>query len=143
LKKTLILCIYFTISLSAVSQVKYMQSETEVKAFSKKIADLFTSEDFSDAFSALKEYWPVSADEITDMRKKTEVTLSGIKSSFGDIVASAKTSDQRILDFAFRETYIIRYEYSAIRLKLTYFKNSNGWAVNSFRWDDSFAEEFK
>jgi hypothetical protein len=25
----------------------------------------------------------------------------------------------------------------------TYYKNNSGWILNEFKWDDSFAEEFK
>jgi hypothetical protein len=48
-----------------------------------------------------------------------------------------------IADFSIRETYIIRFENTAIRVIYTYYKNNSGWILNEFKWDDSFAEEFK
>jgi len=37
---------------------------------------------------------------------------------------------------------LIRYEYTAIRVKIIYYQNKDGWIVNSFKWDDTFSEEF-
>lgn len=134
----------FTFSfLFSQAQIKYMKTESDVKALSRKVADNFRNEKFEEAFIALKTYWPLDENELSEMKNKTVTYLSGIKSRFGEPIAAAKVNEEKILDFALRETYIIRYDFSAIRLKLSYFRNENGWIINSFKWDDSYSEEFK
>jgi hypothetical protein len=120
-----------------------MKTESDVKALSRKVADNFRNEKFEEAFIALKTYWPLDENELTEMKNKTVTYLAGIKIRFGEPIAAAKVNEEKILDFALRETYIIRYNLSAIRLKLSYFRNENGWIINSFKWDDSYSEEFK
>jgi len=66
-----------------------------------------------------------------------------LKLRFGNPIGYAKIKEEHILDLVIRETYLIRYDYTAIRLKFTYYKNNNGWIINSFKWDDSFDEELE
>ena len=107
------------------------------------MAAKFKNGKFEEVFMDLKNYWPMDENELTEMKKKTVVYLSGIKSRFGEPIAAVKVNEEKILDFAFRETFIERYDYSAIRQKLSYFRNESGWSFYSFKWDDSFSEEFK
>ena len=51
--------------------------------------------------------------------------------------------EQNIQDTAFRETYLLKFENTALRLIFTYYKNSKGWIINAFKWDDNYDEEFK
>ena len=61
---------------------------------------------------------------------------------FGPSIGIVKVKTETIADIAIRETYLIRYEYTTIRVKIIYYQNKDGWIVNSFKWDDTFSEEF-
>ena len=61
---------------------------------------------------------------------------------FGPSIGIVKVKTETIADIAIRETYLIRYDYTAIRVKIIYYQNKDGWIVNSFKWDDTFSEEF-
>ncbi len=70
-------------------------------------------------------------------------SLNVISQRFGKPESILKIKEQNIPDAAFRETYLVKFEYTAIRLVFTYYKNSKGWIINAFKWDDNYAEEFK
>jgi hypothetical protein len=77
------------------------------------------------------------------LKLKTIKYLNLIEERFGAPIGSLKVKNETISDVATRETYLIRYENTAIRLIFTYYKNDKGWIVNAFKWDDSFGEEFE
>ena len=82
-------------------------------------------------------------DEIDLMTGKTVNTLAKVDERFGEFQSYFKLKEETIKDTAFRETYLIKYKYHALRLIFTYYKNNNGWILNGFAWDDKYSEEFK
>jgi hypothetical protein len=66
-----------------------------------------------------------------------------LQSRFGAVEGVLKIKEEKINDFAIRETYILRFENQAIRLVYIYYKNKKGWILNTFKWDDEFYQEFK
>jgi hypothetical protein len=81
--------------------------------------------------------------EIGSLEEKTIQYMNILQGRFGKVEGVVKLKEETIGDFAIKETYILRFENSAIRLMYTYYKNKNGWILNTFKWDDSFFEEFK
>ena len=103
--KCFVLFMAFTLgSASAHAQSESLDGIPATEALSKKVTELFSQNKISQAFDALRPYWPLAENEI--------------------------------------ETYLIRDEYTAIRVKIIYYQNKDGWIVNSFKWDDTFSEEF-
>jgi hypothetical protein len=140
--------LFFLIIITSTSyfsfgQAKSFKTEIEVKAFSRKITELFKNDSIIELFSEVKKYWPVPENELTDMQTKTISTLNIIKARYGVSIGFIKVKEEKINDFALRETYLIRYTNHALRLIFTYYKNNEGWIVNGFTWDDSFVQEFK
>ncbi len=125
------------------AQNKYLENPESVRVLSKKIANLFVEKKSSVAFDEMLDYWPLPTDEFEDLRTKTLKYMNILDERFGGIIGNVKVNEEKISDIAVRETYIVRYNYSAIRLIFTYYKSDKGWVINSFKWDDSFTEEFK
>ncbi|MCB0465589.1 MAG: hypothetical protein KDC78_07940, partial [Aequorivita sp.] len=111
--------------------------------FSKKVVSLFKENKISQSFEELTPYWPMPQNEIESIEGQTIKYLNLIEQRFGKPIGDLKVKNETISDFVIRETYIIRYTNSAIRLIFTYYKNEEGWIINAFKWDDSFTEEFK
>ena len=86
--------------------------------------------------------WPLAENEIDAVEEKTLKYMNLIVDRFGPSIGIVKVKTETIADIAIRETYLIRYEYTAIRVKIIYYQNKDGWIVNSFKWDDTFSEEF-
>lgn len=143
MKKTFISAILSLTTLGLFAQDKYLNNEIETQELSKKIVSLFSKNEIPESFEQLKPYWPLPQNEIEPIEEKTIKYLNLIEQRFGKPIGTLKVKNETISDIAIRETYLIRYEFTAIRLKFTYYKNNNGWLVNAFNWDDSFTEEFK
>lgn len=143
MKKPFILFLFLAASLTISAQDKYLKNVDETQELSKKIVGLFEKNKISESFELLTPYWPMPANELESVELKTIKYLNLIEERFGKSIGTLKIKNETISDIATRETFIIRYENTAIRLIFTYYKNDNGWIVNAFKWDDSFSEEFK
>ncbi|WP_299104912.1 hypothetical protein [uncultured Winogradskyella sp.] len=142
--KNLILTFLFSaISISLSGQEKHLKTVNEAQELSDKVVSLFYQNKITEAFDALIPYWPMPENELMAIEEKTIKYLNIIEQRFGESIGNVKVKNETISDIAIRETYLIRYNSSAIRLIFTYYKNDNGWIVNAFKWDDSFSEEFK
>lgn len=143
MKKTIIAITLSFMSLGLIAQEKYLKDINETVELSKKVSSLFKDNKISESFDLLADYWPMPQNELESIREKTIKYLNIIEQRFGKSIGTIKVKNETISDIAIRETYLIRYEHTAIRLIFTYYKSNNGWIVNAFRWEDSFAEEFK
>jgi len=143
MKKLIVAIILISTSLGVFAQDKYLKDPTETEALSAKVTGLFSDNKIAKSFKALTPYWPIPQNEIESIEEKTIKYLNIIEQRFGNALGVLKVNNEKIGDIAIRETYLIRYENTAIRLIFTFYKNNNGWIVNSFKWDDSFKEEFK
>jgi len=143
MKQAAIILLLVLSSLSSFAQDKYLADVEGTQNLSKEVAQLFYDDYITVAFKKLTPYWPLPADELEGLEEKTIRYLNLLDTRFGKKTELVKLRDEKIGDFAKRETYLIRYELSAIRLIFTCYKNDNGWIVNAFKWDDKLSEEFK
>ena len=128
---------------SASAQTKYLRDKAQMTLLSKKVAGLFQENKISESVRELTPYWPIPQNEIESFEEKTIKYLNLYNENYGASIESVKIKEETLGDVALRETYLVRFKVTAIRLKFTYYKNNEGWLVNSFKWDDSFTEEFK
>jgi hypothetical protein len=141
--KCFVLFMAFTLgSASANAQSESLDGIPATESLSKKVTELFSQNKISQAFDALRPYWPLAENEIEAVEEKTLKYMNVIVDRFGPSIGIVKVKTETIADIALRETYLIRYEYTAIRVKIIYYQNNDGWIVNSFKWDDTFSEEF-
>ena len=120
-----------------------LKNESEVMALTKKVAHFFTKDSIPAIFKALELYWPISKADLDEMESKTVSLMATIREQYGEPFGNVKVREEKIGGIGFRETYFVQYTKSAVRLKISYYKNTTGWIVHSFTWDDSFAEEFR
>lgn len=125
------------------AQYKYLKDIETAKLISKDVAQLFKENKINEAFIKIKTYWPLPENEINNIESKTIQSMNLVAERFGNSESTVKVSEQNIKETAFRETYLVKYENTALRLIFTYYKNNKGWIINGFKWDDSFGEEFK
>lgn len=142
MKKTHIIITCFLMSLNLFGQNKYLKDIDETQALSQKVVNLFATNKTSQSFSELAVYWPLPKKEINQLKEVTVKFMDFAESRYGKPIGTLKVKNETISDIAIQETYLIRYEVTAIRLIFTYYKNDNGWILNGFKWDDLFTEEF-
>lgn len=130
------------ISYQLNAQNKTLTSDVDAKALSKKCAALFKDNKIDLFFNELKPYWPLPENELNSFEGKTEQYINLLTGRFGNAETVIKVKEETIKDFAIRETYVLKFEKSAVRLIFTFYKNNTGWILNAFKWDDAFTEEF-
>ncbi len=140
--KHLLLILTCFITLQSFSQTKFLKDVSSTKEMSLEITTLFKQNKINDAFEKLTPYWPIPENEIETLKEKIIKYTNIITNRFGQPFNYLKVKDESIGDIAKRETYLIQYENTGVRLIFTYYKNKNGWIVNAFKWDDNFTEEF-
>jgi hypothetical protein len=143
MKRFILSLFVLVVSMSAFAQDDYLKDIPATEAMSKKVAELFRQNKIKLAFDALSPYWPLPENEIESLEEKTIKYVNMLSDRIGSPIGILKVKTETIGDIAIRETYLVRYEVSAIRLKFTYYKNEDGWIVNGFMWDDTFSEEFQ
>lgn len=142
--KKLIIVIFLGLCfIEITAQDKFLSSITEAKDLSKKVSQLFVENKIQELFKTLRQYWPIPDNEIDVLEEKTIKALNVTDLRFGKREEVIKVKEETIKDIAIRETYLVKYQNTAIRLIFVYFKNEKGWIVNSFKWDDNFSLEFK
>jgi hypothetical protein len=141
--KTILTLVAFLLVINASAQTKYLRDKSQIALLSKKVAALFQENKISESVRELTPYWPLPQNEIESFEEKTIKYLNLYNENYGPTIESVKIKEESIGEIAFRETYLVRFKVTAIRLKFTYYKSNDGWILNSFKWDDSFTEEFK
>lgn len=131
------------IPFTAWTQQMYLKDQSATQELSGKVAALFQQNKIPEAFDLLEPYWPLPKTEIDAMEEKTTELMNMLQNRFGSIFGHTWLRDENIADLAIRETWLVQFEVSAIRLKFTYYKNPNGWIINAFEWDDQMSEEFR
>jgi hypothetical protein len=142
-KKIIFIALFIVISVGALAQEKLLKSADEARALSAKVTELFKANKITDAFKELRLYWPIPENEVYGMEEKTIKSLNMVEGRFGKPESILKVNESAIKDIGIRETYFVKYQFTAIRVIFTYYRNEKGWLINSFKWDDSFTEEFK
>lgn len=138
-----ILAILSSFHIAAYSQQKSLKDVEATQELSGKVAALFQDNKIPDAFDLLEPYWPLPKNELEAMEEKTIQLMNMLQDRFGNQFGYTWVRDEKIADIAIRETWMVQFEVSAIRLMFTYYKNPSGWIVNAFEWDDQMSEEFR
>lgn len=141
--KNILVLLFLLIGFSGICQITTMSNLKEVNTNSKKWSSLFLKGQKAAMFDDMKKYWPIPEEKIDDMKNKTLQFKDMITQSYGNPVDVIKISDENLSNAAYRESYYLRYERSALRTIFIYYNNGTGWVLSSFEWDDKFTEEFK
>lgn len=141
--KTIFSAFLFFFLSNSNAQDKVIKDIEEAKAVSKQVTQYFKENKITEAFDILRSHWPLPENEIYSLENQTIQSLNLVSERFGKQESIVKVSEQNIQDTAFRETYLLKFENTALRIIFTYYKNNKGWIINAFKWDDNYDEEFK
>lgn len=139
--KNFVLIITLLVSFTIQGQKKYFKTIGELKANTEKIANSFINKEYEDLFNGMKPYWVLEPNEIDTLKTKTKNYQEFFYQRLGNGIDAIKIKEQNLKDILFKESYILRYQKSALRIVLIYYKSNLGWAINSFNWDDKFLQE--
>ncbi len=139
--KLLVAIFIIAFSINATAQQKTMATVKATQELSYEVSKLFKEGNLSEAFDKMDPYLPLPLEEKQELRSQTIKYKGMLENRLGKRVGFTRATEKRIDEVAIREVYFVLHELSAIRLIFTYYKSPEGWILNSFKWDDSFAEE--
>jgi hypothetical protein len=120
-----------------------LKDHNDVIEHSKSVMHALEKSDILEAFILLQKYWPLPENEITQLETLTIKQFNLVADRFGEIIGTNFIREQQIMDFALKQTYVLRFENHMIRVFFTYYKSKEGWILNGFKWDDKFDELFE
>ena len=141
MKKFTLLLVTFLISTITIGQIKKFKDVSEVQTFAKKTANDFLNMNFETAFNDMKPYWALNETEVDSIRIKTESFKEYFTTNFGKAVDVVKVKETNLKNVLYREVYAIRFENFILRMRISFYQNSIGWAVKGFEWDDDIYAE--
>ena len=129
--------------LNGFSQTSVLKSTDEIKKLSADVAKNIQENKVVEAFNKLRPYYNISEQELRIIQSQATTSLNELAKKHGKAESFVKVSEQGITDSGFRETYLIKFENTALSIRLTYYKNSKGWIVYNFEQNIDFEDEFR
>ena len=134
---------FMVVTVFLPAQSEQLPDQKAMDQLSNEVVKYFAENYVARAVGAMEPYWPIPQNEIDAFEEKSMKWFNFFEQNYGASIGQHKVKREKIADIAIRDTYIIRYKITAVRLMFTYYKSDNGWIINSFEWDDSFTEEFR
>lgn len=119
-----------------------LRSEEEAKKIANNMMNLVAEEQYNEAFSSVKGYWPIPEEEVTNLAILTKNQLLSTKGRFGDVIETEFIRSDKIGKSYIRYIYIQKFEKHATRWQIVFYKPKESWLVNSVIWDDQTHELF-
>ena len=142
--KKLQLLVIALFALSSVSaQTASFKSTKEAHAFAENMVKQIIAGQSIAAFEAIKPYWPLDASTIDGLAKTTSEQIPMLEETFGKVTGYEFAGSETLGTSGHLETFLIKYEQSALRFYVVFYNGGNGWIVNSLSWDDNWDFLFK
>ncbi|MDP5091745.1 MAG: hypothetical protein NWQ17_00455 [Polaribacter sp.] len=139
-KHTFLLAVFLVCSVT-FSQTKKFKDIAEVQAFTKKTANDFLNKDFQSVFNNMKPYWALAENEVDSLKIKTERFKDYFNENLGKNIDVVKIKETNLKNVLYKEVYAIRYEDYILRVVMSFYNSSFGWAIKTFEWDDNIQSE--
>lgn len=134
--RTMMLVVLLAIVAPKVSDAADFASLADARRFTDQAVELFRDEKITEAFEAMKPYWPLPAAEIETVANQTNLQWPIVRQRFGPSVG---TEFVKQLDggpsFA-RFIYLQKFQNHAIRWVFTFYKPKDRWVINAVSFDD-------
>ena len=128
-------------SLSA--QTKSFKSAKDAHTFAEGMVKQIIAGQTKEAFESIKPYWPLDAFTIDGLAETTSEQVPMLTETFGKITGYEFVGSETLGNSGHLETFLIKYQQSALRFYIVFYNSGDGWIVNSLSWDDKWDILFK
>lgn len=139
--KNIIVLLSLALSLSTLAEP--ITDVRGTKELCQKAAHSFGAGKPEESYEILKPYWPLPAEEISNLAYQTESQLKMVASRFGNILGSDFIGSKVAGDSFVKHTFIGKFEKHAVRFICVFYKPRKEWLINSVYWDDSTPKLFQ
>lgn len=141
MKKYSFLLLLFMLSADVLAQTAYLKTVEETQELSKNVTQLISEKKFNAAAELMKPFRKQKI-YVPLINESIKMYFSLYENDNGAPTGFAKINNAIISGYFLKETYLLAYQTSAIRLVYTYYQNSEGWMLYDFTFDSSFESEF-
>ena len=124
------------------SAAEGLQSPKEARAFTDQVMAKVASGQLDSAIAEMKRYPLVPEAEIDASVGQFRLQLPAIAQRFGSIIGSEFVREDRVGESLLRITYLQRFERHTMKWLFYFYRGSNGWVLNTFRFDDNIVSLF-
>lgn len=122
--------------------VEALENESALRAQADAAMDKVGTGDLEGAIRDLSKSWPLPASEMETMIGQAKLQQPTMTGRFGEVLGREFIREERAGESFVRRIYIQRFERHAMRWIVTYYRNADGWVVNSVVFDDNLVGLF-
>lgn len=114
----------------------------EARAFGDQVMAKVAAGQLDAAIAEMKRYSIVPEAEIDAGLGQFKLQLPAIALRYGSIVGSEFVREDKVGESLLRITYLQRFDRHAMKWYFFFYRGSNGWVLNTFRFDDNILSLF-
>ena len=114
----------------------------EARAFADQVMAKVAIGQLDAAIAEMKRYTIVPEAEIDASLGQFKLQLPVIAQRFGSTIGSEFVREDKVGESLLRITYLQRFDRHAMKWFFYFYRGSNGWVLNTFRFDDNVLSLF-
>ena len=143
MKKLTFLLFALFVASNLSAQTKTFKTTKEAHAFADGMVKQIIGGQAKEAFEGIKPYWPLNEYTIDGLAQTTADQIPMLTETFGEITGYEFIGSETLGNSGHLETFLIKYQQSALRIYIVFYNGGEGWLVNSLSWDDKWDLLFK
>lgn len=119
-----------------------LQSPKDARVFADQVMARVATGQLDAAIAEMKRYTIVPEAEIDATLGQFKLQLPAIAQRFGSVIGSEFVREDKVGDSLIRIVYLQRFDRHAMKWLFYFYRGSNGWILNTFRFDDNILSLF-
>lgn len=133
--------VFFILSLSVLMfGCEKNSSEHQTFKIAKEVVSCVESGKIDDAFNILKLHWPLSAQEVDNLKSHTIEQRQIVEQRYGKPIGIEYIKTEMVGGSMIKHTFVEKFERHALKWQLSFYKPQDTWIINSVYWDDKISE---
>lgn len=118
------------------AQQRSLSNVKDTRIHADRVVDLFSKGQYTTAFEELRMIWHFPMDEIDALESKTKESMASVVGRYGSPTGYEFLRETKAATSVVRYRYVVRCGFHPLHVRVTYYRGSKGWILNSFVWDD-------
>ncbi|MCS5708926.1 hypothetical protein CC99x_008435 [Candidatus Berkiella cookevillensis] len=132
---------FLVLSLSLLtSGCQRNSSEHQTLKIAEEVVNYVESGKIDDAFNILKLHWPLSAQEVDNLKSHTIEQRQIVEQRYGKPIGIEYIKTEMVGNSMIKHTFVEKFERHALKWQLSFYKPQDTWIINSVYWDDKISE---
>lgn len=133
----LVLC-----ALSLTVKAEVLKGPQEARQLADRIMSKVGSGDVDSGLTLMKPYLIVPEVELEAQRNQAKLQWPLLSQRFGACIGQEFIREDRVGESLLRLVYIQKFERHAMRWVFIFYRNNEGWVLNTFKFDDAIQTIF-